>query len=87
MQPVFYAENVVIEGTPRILKDKHLKMFVREIGGKRKWETIGFNLGGYFQQISAGNPFSMAYSVEENEYMGQTFLQLTIKDLKFGPAI
>jgi len=85
MQPVFYCPNVIVEGNPRILKEKHIKMQVRQKGGKRKWEAIGFNLNDYFEEIISGNPFSMAYSIDANEYMGQTFLQLTIKDLKFEP--
>lgn len=86
MQPVFYCENITVEGKPRILKDKHIKIFVRQKGGQRKWEAIGFNLQEYFEDINSGKPFSMAYSIDENEYMGQTFLQLTIKDLKFEPS-
>lgn len=87
MHPVFYCENIVCEGSPRVLKEKHLKMFVRKQDGKKKWEAIGFNLAGYFNEIASGKPFSMAYSIDENKFMGQTFLQLTIKDLKFGPIV
>jgi single-stranded-DNA-specific exonuclease len=86
MLPVFYCDDVVCTGTPRILKDKHLKMFVKQQNGKRKWEAIGFNLSEHFNEISSGQPFLMAYSLDENQYMGQTFLQVTIKDIKFGPV-
>ena len=85
MQPVFYCESMICEGTPRVLKEKHLKMFVRHLEGKRKWEAIAFGQAEHLEELTSGKPFAMAYSMDENQYMGQTFLQLTVKDLKFGP--
>jgi len=33
-----------------------------------------------------GRPFSMAYSIEENQWNGKVSLQLNVKDIKFAEA-
>ncbi|NJO70205.1 MAG: hypothetical protein HC830_13805 [Bacteroidetes bacterium] len=43
---------------------------------------MGFQLGQHWEYIKSGNPFDICYSIEENEFRGNTCLQLRLKDIK-----
>lgn len=81
MQPVFVSANVIAK-SPKQLKDIHLKMFLTQENSRVSVEAIAFGFGDYFEAIDKGVPFHVAYTVEENDYMGNKTLQLHIKDIK-----
>ncbi|MEO9806699.1 MAG: single-stranded-DNA-specific exonuclease RecJ [Reichenbachiella sp.] len=80
MQPVFCSKNVFLKKEARVLKEKHLKLFLSQAGTSNNFDVIGFNLGHFHNQLDA--PFDIAYTIEENHYMGQTTLQLMLKDIR-----
>jgi single-stranded-DNA-specific exonuclease len=82
MNPVFVTENLQDDGTGRLLKNKHLKLSVRE-DNSQSIEAIGFNMPEYFERISRGQRFDLCYTICENTWNGHTNLQLNIKDIKF----
>jgi single-stranded-DNA-specific exonuclease len=85
MAPVFFTENVVDDGTGKTVGNskEHLKLnVIHEDEPFRPYPAIAFNLANFFPYISKGRPFDMCYCVEENEYRGQTNIQLRIKDIK-----
>ena len=43
----------------------------------------GFDMADFYERISGGDSFRMAFTVEENVYNGTTTIQLRIKDIKF----
>ncbi|WP_416867620.1 MAG: single-stranded-DNA-specific exonuclease RecJ [Imperialibacter sp.] len=81
MQPVFVSTNVVAKSVKQ-LKDIHLKMFLSQEGSKASLEAIAFGFGEYYDAIADGAPFNVAYTIEENDFMGNKTMQLHIKDLK-----
>ncbi|MEQ8418203.1 MAG: single-stranded-DNA-specific exonuclease RecJ [Imperialibacter sp.] len=81
MQPVFVSTNVVAKSVKQ-LKDIHLKMFLSQEGSKASLEAIAFGFGEYYDAIAHGAPFNVAYTIEENDFMGNKTMQLHIKDLK-----
>ncbi|MDQ1086959.1 single-stranded-DNA-specific exonuclease RecJ [Siphonobacter sp. SORGH_AS_1065] len=83
MTPVFVAEQVQLYGTPRILKEKHLKMDVRQ-SGSQIFSCIGFGMAHFYEKLLTGRPFDLCYQVEINEFQGKRTLQLQIKDIKFS---
>ncbi|MEQ6118532.1 single-stranded-DNA-specific exonuclease RecJ [Reichenbachiella sp. MALMAid0571] len=80
MQPVFATNNVRLKNKARVLKDLHLKLFVEQEGSEVSFDAIGFNLSEYSDKLDS--PFSIAYTIEENNYMGNKTLQLVLKDIK-----
>jgi single-stranded-DNA-specific exonuclease len=85
MAPVFMTENIVDDGTGRIVGNnkEHLKLnILHEDEPFKPYPAIGFNMANYYNYISKGYPFDICYCVDENEYRGQTSLQLRIKDIK-----
>ncbi len=73
-------------GYSRIVGKNHLKLSVvhPHISGYPV-SGIAFGLSKYFEDIQKGQPFSICYHIEENEWNGKTNLQLNVKDIKFEP--
>ena len=44
--------------------------------------AIAFNMSNHLRHIKEGNPFDVCYSIEMNEFRGESNLQLNIKDIK-----
>ena len=80
MQPVFVTHNVILKNKIRILKERHLKMFVEQKDSNITLEAIGFNLSEFAEKLE--EPFSISYTIEENNYLGNKTLQLVLKDIQ-----
>jgi len=83
MSPVFVTHGVRDSGASRIVgsTNEHLKLDLVESNVQAT--GIGFGLAEHFSRIKSGKPFSVCYSIEENDFKGTTKLQLNIKDIKF----
>ncbi|MGY8966471.1 MAG: hypothetical protein ACKVHJ_04650 [Flavobacteriales bacterium] len=46
---------------------------------------MAFGMAQHLIQIKNQQPFSLLYTLEENEYNGKVSLQLKVKDLVFAP--
>jgi len=83
MTPVFVLHNLRIKGAPLLLKEKHLKFKATQEGSTKSIDCIGFGFGHFHEKMSNGEEFSMAFSIEENDFRNVKSLQLFIKDIKF----
>ena len=72
MRPVFVAERVLDTGYSKVVKEEHLRFVVKQ--DNISFTGIGFNLAGKFPVLS--QPFDMAFTLDENEWNGNTTLQL-----------
>ena len=84
MQPLFVTHNVIIKNKARILKNLHLKLLVEQKNERVTLDAIGFNLAEFANNLD--DPFSIAYTIEENNYRGNKTLQLMLKDIKVNNA-
>ncbi len=84
MLPIFVTHQCMDAGGSRIVgKDKtHLRLDLIDSSGGR-FSGIGFGLGHNLSEVKKQKPFSVLYTLEENQYNGNTNLQLKIKNLKF----
>lgn len=84
MNPVFYAQNVIDTGFAKCIgKDnKHLRLTLKDANGKEYFTAVGFGLGHKLDLVKSGKPFEIVYSIEENHWNGNVFLQLKIRDLR-----
>ena len=82
LPPLFYAENVIDTGfAKRIGKDEeHLKLTLKEVGTTSYYDAVGFGLAHKLPIVTSGRPFSVVYSIEENQWNGRVSLQLQIRD-------
>ncbi|HSZ26523.1 MAG TPA: single-stranded-DNA-specific exonuclease RecJ [Cytophagaceae bacterium] len=82
MQPVFLCENLQDDGRAKLLKEQHLKLYLKQ-NNSTVYEAIGFSMPQHFERIKKGDKFNACFSVEENEFRGEKSLQLQLKDIKF----
>jgi single-stranded-DNA-specific exonuclease len=81
MRPVFMSKNLRVVGSPSIVGNNHLRFKVRRDG--KAMDAIGFGMGNLIYRIAPDEAnLDIAYVIDENEYMGQTSIQLRIKDLR-----
>ncbi len=87
MSPVFITRNVIDTGYAKVVGkngQKHLKFsVVHPDRTGNPIHAIGFNLGYHLKEMKAGKPFSICYHIDENTWLGNTSIQLRIKDIKF----
>jgi single-stranded-DNA-specific exonuclease len=80
-RPVFQAMPVEIVDGPRPIKDRHLKMTFRQDG--RSFRAIAWRAAdraAFLTEHRAG--VNLAFSLEQNEYQGETYLELNVADVK-----
>ena len=80
-RPIFHAMPVEIVDGPRPLKDRHLKMTFRQDG--RSFRAIAWRAAeraAFLTENRAG--VNLAFSLEQNEFQGETYLELTVADFK-----
>jgi len=82
MQPVFAAKELAILGEPLILKEKHLKLTVKDRGGRQKFTALGFGMADYKALLGGSYNFELAFTIQENNFNGTKSLQLYLKDIR-----
>lgn len=85
MNPVFFAENVVDNGNGRLVGsgEEHLKLcLIQEDEPYNVFDAIAFYQSEHAGKISKGLCFDIAYTLTENNFRGNTSIQLNIKDIK-----
>jgi single-stranded-DNA-specific exonuclease len=87
MSPIFVTNNVIDTGYAKLVGkngQNHLKFsVVHPDRTGNPVPAIAFNQGHYYEKMKAGRPFSICYHIDENTWLGNTSLQLRIKDIKF----
>ncbi len=85
MSPVFITRQVVDTGkSGKVGNNKeHLKLEITDVEGTIM-TGIAFSIKPeYFKPIFEKKPFSICYSVDKNEFRGNTSLQLRVKEILF----
>jgi single-stranded-DNA-specific exonuclease len=80
-RPVFTARRVEIIDGPRKLKERHLKMALKQDG--RIFRAVAWRAAerhDYLTEHKAA--LDVAFSLEQNQYNGETYVELTLADLK-----
>jgi single-stranded-DNA-specific exonuclease len=80
-RPTFLARNLCILREPRLIGERHLKMSVAGPKG-RPLETIWWNGAPEREAIRSG--IDMTYAIETSNWTGETFLQLSVKDIRIN---
>lgn len=84
MTPVFMTQQVMDTGFGKCVgKDEdHLKIkVVSKKGSPNAFDAIGFNLATKYEQVKNYKKFNIVYSLDENEWQGNTTLQLRLRDI------
>lgn len=76
-QPLFFARNVTLAAEPRVMKEKHLSLIMRQNGCERR--GIWFN-GVVHERPPL--PWDITFQVERNEYNDLVSAQMEIKAVR-----
>jgi single-stranded-DNA-specific exonuclease len=80
-RPKFHTGPVAIVDGPRLLKERHLKMSVKQNG--RVLRAIQWNSAEREPHLTAKKDgVEIAYTVEENEYQGNKYVELRLEDFR-----
>ena len=80
-RPIFHASPVEIVDGPRSIKERHLSMTFNQEG--RRFRAIAWRAAeqaDFLDRNRAG--VNLAFSLERNEYKGETYLELNVADIK-----
>ncbi|MEP7238303.1 MAG: single-stranded-DNA-specific exonuclease RecJ [Ferruginibacter sp.] len=78
MRPVFLAKKVSDTGYSKIVKELHIRFVVKQ--DNFSFTGIGFNLAQKFHLLQ--KPVDIVFTLDENEWNGNTSLQLKVIDLR-----
>jgi single-stranded-DNA-specific exonuclease len=80
-RPVFAARRVEIVDGPRKLKDRHLKMALKQDG--RIFRAVAWRAAEQHDYLAEHKAaLDVAFSLEQNQYNGETYTELTLADLR-----
>jgi single-stranded-DNA-specific exonuclease len=80
-KPIFHSSGVQIVDGPRKLKDRHLKMSFRQ--DQRTFRAIAWNAAEREAPLAEKkDDVELAFSLENNEFQGETYLELRVEDFR-----
>ena len=80
MRPLFITKNVSNTPWSKVVKEEHIRFVVKN--ENITLTGIGFNMADKFPILQTNQPFDMAYTIDENEWNGETNLQLKVIDIR-----
>ncbi len=84
LHPVFIATKVKNLSFSRIVKDLHVRFVLEQDGFK--FTGIGFNLAHKFNKLKPGYELDIVFTIDENEWQGNSSLQLKVIDFRLAEA-
>jgi single-stranded-DNA-specific exonuclease len=82
LRPVFIAKKVTDTGFSKIVKELHLRVVLKQ--NDVTLTGIGFNMADKYALIESKQPLDVVFSIDENEWNGETNVQLKLIDLKLS---
>ena len=82
MRPVFISKNISDTSWSKIVKEQHVRFIVKQ--DKIIFTGIGFNMADKFYLLQMNKPFDIVYTLDENEWNGETHLQLKVIDIRLS---
>ena len=80
-KPIFHTAGVQVVDGPRKLKERHLKASFRQ--GGRTFRAIHWNAAEREAALTEQkDAVELAFSLEQNEYQGNTYLELRVEDFR-----
>jgi single-stranded-DNA-specific exonuclease len=79
-KPVLSSTGVIDTGYSRLLKEKHIRLLVKQ--DEIIFSGIAFNMLDKWPLVQSGQLLDIAYTLDVNEWNGEKNLQLKILDIK-----
>ena len=82
LRPVFITKNVWDTSWSKIVKELHVRFVLKQ--DNIVLTGIGFNMAEKFHLLQMQKPIDIVYTIDENEWNGETNLQLKIIDFRLS---
>jgi len=82
LRPVFITKNISDSSWSKIVKEQHIRFVVKQ--DNIVFTGIGFNLAEKFHLLQMKKPIDLVYTIDENEWNGETTLQLKVIDFRLS---
>ena len=82
MRPVFIARNVYDTGYSKLAKEAHIRFVLKQ--NNISLTGIGFNMADKFPLLQMNHPLDIAFTIDENEWNGNTTLQMKVIDIRLS---
>ena len=82
LRPVFITKNVRDTSWSKIVKELHVRFVLKQ--DNVVLTGIGFNLAEKFHLLQMQKPIDIVYTIDENEWNGETNLQLKVIDFRLS---
>ncbi|MFN7983995.1 MAG: DHHA1 domain-containing protein [Vicinamibacterales bacterium] len=80
-RPVFATRGVEVVDGPRKLKERHLKMALRQDG--RVFRAVAWRAAEKHEQLTEHKrSVDVAFSLDQNQFNGETYVELTVADIR-----
>jgi len=84
LRPVFITRNVPDTSWSKIVKELHIRFVLKQ--DNIVFTGIGFNMSEKFHLLQTGKPIDVVYTIDENEWNGETNLQLKVIDFRLSES-
>jgi single-stranded-DNA-specific exonuclease len=84
-RPVFITKNVLNTSWSKIVKELHIRFVLKQ--DNIVLTGIGFNMAEKFHLLQTKKPIDIVYTIDENEWNGETNLQLKVIDFRLSESI
>ncbi|MDQ2720783.1 MAG: single-stranded-DNA-specific exonuclease RecJ [Bacteroidota bacterium] len=82
MRPLFITKNISNTAWSKVVKEEHIRFVVKN--ENIILTGIGFNLAEKFPLLQSDKTLDMIYTIDENEWNGETNLQLKVIDVRLS---
>jgi len=82
MRPVMVCRNMRNKYSPKIVGKNHLKLAVQQSGTAAFMDAVAFNFGDRIKEFANDQGYSLAFTLDENEWNGKKNLQLKIRGVE-----
>ena len=84
MKPLFVSKKIFDYGTSRLVgkEQEHLRMELIDSSSENVMNGIAFGMHEYNDHLKALHPLDICYTLEENNFNGNSTIQLMIRDIK-----
>jgi len=85
LRPVFITKNVLDTSWSKVVKELHIRFVLKQ--DNIVFTGIGFNMAEKFYLLQMKKPIDIVYTIDENEWNGETNLQLKVVDIRHSESI
>jgi single-stranded-DNA-specific exonuclease len=82
-RPIFATPNLRLVATPRVMKERHLKLHLTDASARRVLEAVWWNGAEHLERTpEVGEGIEVAYALDVNRWRNETRLQLVVEDIQ-----